>query len=503
MDLGTHIIRLFDENFTGVQFSNRSDFGLLTFGPRVFADDDLGFISQPLGDFPQQAVIAPFWSPSFAADDNLTKREFAFQDRDGVPGPDHLVFEWHYGGFLGGDATVQCMIRLNPGQKSSVLTFAYPDITANGEPLDQGAIASVGIRPSPGVGIFGVDLLQISYHDTTNDWVKQGNTLEISKPSSLGGRAFTDTNNNGVQDGAESGLNGRTVFLDLNQNGSLDAGEPSVATDADGWYSFGPLAWGTYHVRMVPGADTFSTPVVCEIELNEQQRRTGIHFGLAGNQLGIPLGKPLEGNIGVPFSEMLQARGGTPPYTWVRLGGDPLPEGMTLSTTGTFSGTPTMNAPYKSTLSLQVTDAANQTATGTMIFRVIDSTIIEIEDWKELNQVSGEPDSSDEDEDGLDLPGEYAYGGTLGGNDADKMPQFTIPANLAVQVVYRRRIANRSFYQLIATDDLTKMWSPAPLLSENTSPLSNGFELVTATLDLDPLLVRDYFFHVALGDEIP
>src|SRR5262249_9657130 len=65
------------------------------------------------------------------------------------------------------------------------------------------------------------------------------------------GHVFNDTDGNGVQNGSEAGLAGRTVFLDQNNNGMLDAGEASVQTDANGLYTFNGLIPGTYTVTEV------------------------------------------------------------------------------------------------------------------------------------------------------------------------------------------------------------------------------------------------------------
>ena len=46
----------------------------------------------------------------------------------------------------------------------------------------------------------------------------------------------------------DTGLAGRTVYLDQNQNGQLDPGEASTTTAADGSYAFTGLAQGTYYV---------------------------------------------------------------------------------------------------------------------------------------------------------------------------------------------------------------------------------------------------------------
>src|SRR5262249_31301974 len=49
----------------------------------------------------------------------------------------------------------------------------------------------------------------------------------------------------------DPGLQNWTVFLDTNNNGTLDTGEPSTTTDANGNYTFSGLGQGTYRVREV------------------------------------------------------------------------------------------------------------------------------------------------------------------------------------------------------------------------------------------------------------
>jgi 6-phosphogluconolactonase (cycloisomerase 2 family) len=69
--------------------------------------------------------------------------------------------------------------------------------------------------------------------------------------ASISGFAFRDINANGVQDSGEAGYIGITVYLDLNDNGRLDLGEPNQITDGSGGYSFTSLAAGDYAVRQV------------------------------------------------------------------------------------------------------------------------------------------------------------------------------------------------------------------------------------------------------------
>lgn len=86
----------------------------------------------------------------------------------------------------------------------------------------------------------------------------------------ISGMAFFDSNKDGIHDPLERGLSGITVYLDSNNNGTLDAGEPTTITSVDqfytptmneaGLYSFSHLARGTYQVREVVPAALDATP---------------------------------------------------------------------------------------------------------------------------------------------------------------------------------------------------------------------------------------------------
>jgi hypothetical protein len=68
---------------------------------------------------------------------------------------------------------------------------------------------------------------------------------------SVSGAVFYDFNYNGTRDASEGGLADRVVYADLNNNDQVDAGEPSVTTDAQGSYTLSNLPAGTYGVRQV------------------------------------------------------------------------------------------------------------------------------------------------------------------------------------------------------------------------------------------------------------
>ncbi len=73
-------------------------------------------------------------------------------------------------------------------------------------------------------------------------------------------------------------------------------------------------------------------------------------------------GNPPAGVVNTPYQSALQASGGTAPYTWTVTSGT-LPAGLTLSSGGILSGTPTMAG--TSTFTAQVQDAAGSRATAT------------------------------------------------------------------------------------------------------------------------------------------
>jgi len=67
----------------------------------------------------------------------------------------------------------------------------------------------------------------------------------------INGRKVHDLNGSSSIDAGEPGLAGWTIFLDANGNGTLDGGERSTVTDANGNYTFNNLLPGLYSVREV------------------------------------------------------------------------------------------------------------------------------------------------------------------------------------------------------------------------------------------------------------
>lgn len=65
------------------------------------------------------------------------------------------------------------------------------------------------------------------------------------------GRKWNDINANAIQDFGEPGLANWTIYVDANNNGSLDSGEIFTTTDANGDYQFLLMPAGTHTIREV------------------------------------------------------------------------------------------------------------------------------------------------------------------------------------------------------------------------------------------------------------
>jgi hypothetical protein len=107
------------------------------------------------------------------------------------------------------------------------------------------------------------------------------------------------------------------------------------------------------------GTTTFNVTVT-DSSVSAAQHTATATFTLVigGSGLRITTTSPLPpGTIGTAYTDTLQAAGGSLPYTWTATG---LPAGLTLSSAGVLSGTPT--AAGTTTFSVTVTDSTTPTA---------------------------------------------------------------------------------------------------------------------------------------------
>jgi hypothetical protein len=102
---------------------------------------------------------------------------------------------------------------------------------------------------------------QISMHGRTAKSVSASLSDVVSpvaavvRNCTISGTKWSDDNGNGVRDPGEAGIKGYVLFLDENNDGNLDPGEPTATTDANGDYVFTNVAAGDYTVREAPDAD--------------------------------------------------------------------------------------------------------------------------------------------------------------------------------------------------------------------------------------------------------
>ena len=74
--------------------------------------------------------------------------------------------------------------------------------------------------------------------------------VNVQNGLSISGTVFHNLNGDLDQDTDEEGLSNVTVYIDSNNNGKKDAGEPTAQTDANGDYSFSPVEDGTHVIRV-------------------------------------------------------------------------------------------------------------------------------------------------------------------------------------------------------------------------------------------------------------
>lgn len=95
------------------------------------------------------------------------------------------------------------------------------------------------------------------------------------------------------------------------------------------------------------------------------------------------------GDVGEPYAAQLEATGGTGAYTWSVTDGA-LPDGLTLSSSGAISGTPTMLG--SSTLTVRVTDEA--AATHSRALTVVIAQIEKLSNGVAVTGIDGEAGST-------------------------------------------------------------------------------------------------------------
>jgi hypothetical protein len=169
-----------------------------------------------------------------------------------------------------------------------------------------------------------------------------------SLPSGVSGTAYS------TQVLSSGGFGAITITL---ASGSLPTGL-SIATN--GTISGTPTSVGDFNF-VVSAADTASQVVT---------RSLSIHIAASSlviDTMGLPAG-----SVGVAYSTPVSASGGLTPYTWSLAAGS-LPPGLSVSTGGVISGTPTANGTFGFTV--QVNDSSAQVQTKALSLTINASNI--------------------------------------------------------------------------------------------------------------------------------
>jgi WD40 repeat protein len=107
--------------------------------------------------------------------------------------------------------------------------------------------------------------------------------------ATITGMVFDDANLSMQQEANEVGLGKRLLYLDTNNNGAIETGEPFALGSDDGSFEFTDLADGTYYLRLYNGTDSQrqSFPSLAEASGQAVDLENGIE--LAGNDGAIAL----------------------------------------------------------------------------------------------------------------------------------------------------------------------------------------------------------------------
>lgn len=246
------------------------------------------------------------------------------------------------------------------------------------------------------------------------DGTNGNNTLDIGLFTGIavGDLVWNDLNNNGLRDGWEWGIGG--VLVELMSPGAdgavggtganADVLLQSTSTLSNGTYTFKVFTAGSYYVRLTPPASySLVSDVAVTADNGVNNDNNGVQPGGAGSYVNsmvfqlMPGGEPgstgatnTENTIdfglrscpvitlspstladvakGASYNVIFNAANGTTPYTWSLISGT-LPTGMSLSSSGVLSGTPT-GAPGSYHFTVRARDAAGCSATQALVLNV-------------------------------------------------------------------------------------------------------------------------------------
>ena len=167
--------------------------------------------------------------------------------------------------------------------------FSVPSFRPSTLGIGQVLLLTIRFNPSA-PGNYAGDLF-INSNDANESAFRLRLTGSSTAPR-IGGTAFEDFDGNGVFEIDERGVSDTGfAYLDANGNGGFDVGEVRSNLTANGFYSFNPVANGTYTVRMeLPGWTKTSPSDFYTVTLsNAADYSIGNDFGFGKNDRAYPL----------------------------------------------------------------------------------------------------------------------------------------------------------------------------------------------------------------------
>jgi subtilisin family serine protease len=171
--------------------------------------------------------------------------------------------------------------------------YAYFSGTSMASPMVAGAAALIkSMRPDYTASQIRQTLMDSAeripaYQDVVNIGARLdiGAAVQSLPHATVNGFAFEDMNGDGIFNPSETGIAGAVIYVDANNNHTLDNGEATATTAADGSYSLQVFSTtGVKTIRQAPITNYVQTAGANGFSLNLQANATfdGINFGNRG-----------------------------------------------------------------------------------------------------------------------------------------------------------------------------------------------------------------------------
>lgn len=233
------------------------------------ADGHYAFNNLQLGQITLRPVAVSGWQPSFpaAVSDDLISgvsptQDWGFTQLSVVNGQVSVAetnsspaaADWTVYADLNGNGV------LDPGEPSTTTQdeSGFPGFYHLG--LQAGSGYQIRLELPTGYQLtrplsdYSIDLAPLSQVYNINFSAQPGGL-----PGSISGTVYDDVLGNGTNSGSDSGLSGWRVYLDLNQNGQYDSGEPTAVTDTSGQYTIADVPPDQYVLREVIPSGWFAS----------------------------------------------------------------------------------------------------------------------------------------------------------------------------------------------------------------------------------------------------